>query len=95
MLHYLHVSFNNLVDYLDPLHFSIKRLRKKRTVGQAPPYKTVFCTTLLLFSDFDFSLRGYFAVKLLRLIRHRYGQLFLVAIKLKIIWYTPRVPACA
>ena len=46
-------------------------------------------------SDHDFSLCGYFAVELLRLVRHCYGQLFLVAIDSKIGRYTPRVPAGA
>ena len=51
--------------------------------------------TLLLFSDFDFSLCGHLAVKLLRFVSHRYGQLFFFAVDLKVVWYTPRVPACS
>jgi hypothetical protein len=49
----------------------------------------------LLLSDFDFSLCGYIAVKLLGFVGYCYGQLFFVAIDFKVVWYTPRVPACA
>jgi hypothetical protein len=49
----------------------------------------------MLFSDFDLSLGGYFAVELLRFVRHRYGQFLLVAVDFKIVWHTPRVPAGA
>ena len=50
---------------------------------------------LLLFSDFDFSLCRYFAVKLLGFVSYSYGQFFLVAVDFEIVRYTPRVPACA
>jgi hypothetical protein len=49
----------------------------------------------MLSSDFDFPLSGYFAVKLLSFVGHRYGQLFLAAVNFKVVWYTPRVPAGA
>ena len=46
-------------------------------------------------SDHDFSLRGYFAVELLRLARHCYGQLFFVAGYFQTGRNTPRAPAGA
>ena len=50
---------------------------------------------VLLLSNFDFALCANFAVKLLRFVGHCHGQLFLVTVKVKIIRYTPRVPARA
>jgi hypothetical protein len=83
--------------FYQKVHYSSPYASRIRRDKKSPRNRGLLCflSDQHLLFDYDLSFCGNLAVEFLSFIGNSNSERFLITIQLEIIWYTPRVPACA